>query len=90
MFKILKNVRIVFFNNYIAMQVINKQFGLKNNNNLLPVVVVDFAQVALIFELHQYYSSQEKYQGLCGSAIIKDRKLYALPNDLFVRLTAKS
>ena len=40
---------------------VNKQFGLKNNN-LLPVVVVDFAQVALMFELLQYYSSQEKYE----------------------------
>ena len=74
----------------MAMQVVNKQYGLKNNNNLLPVVVVDFAKVALMFELHQYYSSQEKYRGLCGNAIIKDRKLYALPNDLFVRFTAKS
>ena len=42
-------------NNFIAIQVVNK---------LLPVVVVDFAQVALMFEL--------------------------LPNDLLVRLTAKS
>ena len=33
----------LLFNNYIAIQVANKQFGLKNNNNLLPVVVVDFA-----------------------------------------------
>ena len=62
----------LFFNNYIAIQVVNKQSGLKNNNNLLPVVVVivvDFARLALMFELHQYYSSQEKYRGLCGSAI---------------------
>ena len=65
----IKNVRTVFFNNYITIQVVNKQFGLKNNNNLLPVVVVDFAQVALMFELLQYYSSHEIYQGLCGSAI---------------------
>ena len=49
-----------FFNNYMAIQVVNK---------LLPVVVVDFARVALMFELLQYYSSQEKYRGLCGSAI---------------------
>ena len=49
----------MFFNNYIAIQVVNKEFGLKNN--LLPVVVVDFAQVALMFELLQYFSSQEKY-----------------------------
>ena len=54
-----KNVGTVFFNNYITIQVVNKQFGLKNNNNLLPVVVVDFAQVALMFELLQYYSSHE-------------------------------
>ena len=40
----------LLFNNYIAIQVVNKQFGLKNNNNLLPVVVVDFARVALMFE----------------------------------------
>ena len=59
----------MFFNNHIAIQVVNKQFGLKNNNNLLPVVVIDFAQVAVMFELLQYYSSQEKYRGLCGSAI---------------------
>ena len=59
----------LLFNNYIAFQVVNKQFGLKNNNNLLPVVVVDFARVALMFELLQYYSSPEKYRGLCGSAI---------------------
>ena len=66
----IKNVRTVYFNNYIAMQVVNKQFGLKNNYILLPVVVVvDFARVALMFELLQYYSSQEKYQGLYGSAI---------------------
>ena len=66
----IKNVRTVFFNNYIAMQVVNKQFGLKNNYILLPVVVVvDFARVALMFELLQYYSSQEKYQGLYGSTI---------------------
>ena len=58
-----------WFNNYIAIQVVNKQFGLKNNNNLLPVVVVDFARVELVFELLQYYSSREKYQGFCGSAI---------------------
>ena len=59
-----------FFNNYIAIQVVNKQFGLKkNNNNLLPVVVVDFARVALMFELLQYYLSQVKYRGLCGGAI---------------------
>ena len=65
----IKNVRTVFFNNNIAIQVVNKQFGLKNNNNLLPVVVVDFARVAMMFELLQYYSSLEKYRGLCGSAI---------------------
>ena len=59
----IKNVRTVFFNNYIAIQIVNKQFGLENNN-LLPVVVVDFAQIALMFELLQYYSSQEKYRGL--------------------------
>ena len=59
----------MFFNNYIAIQVVNKQFGLKNNNNLLPVVVINFAQVAVMFELLQYYSSQEKYRGLCGRAI---------------------
>ena len=52
-----------------AVQVVNKLFGLKNNNNLLPVVVVDFARVALMFELLKYYSSQEKYRGFCGSAI---------------------
>ena len=52
----------VFFNNYIAIQVVNKQFGLKNNYSPLPVVVVvDFARVALMFELLQYYSSREKY-----------------------------
>ena len=28
-----------------------------------------FTRVALMFELLQYYSSQEKYRGLCGSAI---------------------
>ena len=60
---------LCFFNKYIAFQVVNKQFGLKNNNNLLPVVVVDFARVALMFELLQYYSSQEKYRSLCGSSI---------------------
>ena len=38
--------------NYIAIQVVNK---------LLPVVVVDFARVALMFELFQYYLSQEKF-----------------------------
>ena len=65
----IKNVRTEFFNNYIAIQVVNKQFGLKNNNNLLPVVVVYFARVALMFELLQYYSSPEKYRDLCGSAI---------------------
>ena len=65
----IKTVRTVFFNNYIAIQVVNKQFGMKNNNNLSPVGVVDFAQVALKFELLQYYSSQKKYRGLCGSAI---------------------
>ena len=54
---------------FFAIQVVNKQFGLKNNNNLLPLVVVDFARVALMFELLQYYSSPEKYWGLCGSAI---------------------
>ena len=64
----IKNVRTVFFNNHIAIQVVNQQFGLKNNN-LLLVVVVDFARVALMFELLQYYSSQKKYRGLCGSAI---------------------
>ena len=53
---------------YIPIQVLNIQFGLKNNN-LLPVVVVGFARVALMFELLQYYSSQEKYRGLWGSAI---------------------
>ena len=57
----------MFFNNHIAIQVVNKQFGLKNN--LLSVVVVDFAQIALMCELLQYFSSQEKYRGLCGSAI---------------------
>ena len=57
------------FFNYIPIQVVNKQFGLKNNNLFLPVDVVDFAQVALMFELLQYYSSPEKYRGLCGSAI---------------------
>ena len=73
--KVIKNIRTVFFffffffNNYIAIQVVNKQFGLKNKNNLLPEVVVDFARVALMFELLQYYWSQEKYRGLCGSAI---------------------
>ena len=36
---------------------------------LLPVVVGDFARVALMFELLQYYSSQEKYRDLCGSPI---------------------
>ena len=51
----IKNVRTVFFfNNYIAVQEVNKQFGLKYNNNLLPavviVIVVDFARVALMFE----------------------------------------
>ena len=68
----IKNIRTVFFfffNNYTAIQVVNKQFGLKNKNNLLPEVVVDFARVALMFELLQYYWSQEKYRGLCGSAI---------------------
>ena len=59
----------LLFNNYIAVLVVNKQFGLKNNNNLLQVVVVDFAQVAMIFELLQYYSSLEKYRGLCGSTL---------------------
>ena len=58
----------LLFNNYIAIQVVNEQSGLKNNNNLLPVVVVDFARVAVMFELLQYYLSQEKYWGLCGSA----------------------
>ena len=60
----------MFFNNYIAIQVVNKQVGLKNNNYmyLLPVVV-DFARVALMFELFKYYLSQEKYRGLCGSTI---------------------
>ena len=52
----------MFLNNNIAIQVVNKQFGLKNNNYLLPVVVVDFARVALMFELLQHYSSQEKYE----------------------------
>ena len=42
-----------------------------------------------MFELLQYYSSYEKYRGLCGSAI-NCIKIYALPNDLFVRLIAKS
>ena len=51
----------LLFNNYIAIQVVNEQSGLKNNNNLLPVVVVDFARVAVMFELLQYYLSQEKY-----------------------------
>ena len=64
----IKNVRTESFNNYIAIQVVNKQFGLKNNN-LLPVLVVDFARVALMFELLQNYSSPEKLRGLCGSAI---------------------
>ena len=64
-----KNVRTVFFNNYIPIQVVNKQFGLKNNNNHLLVDVADFAQAALMFELLKYYSSEEKYRGLCGSAI---------------------
>ena len=59
----------MFFNNYMAIQVVNKQFGLKNNNNCLPVVVFDFAGVAIMFELLQYYLSQEKYRSLCGSAI---------------------
>ena len=59
----------MFFNDYIAIQVVNKQFGLKNNNSLLLVVVVDFVRVALMFELLQYYSRQEKYRGLCGSAV---------------------
>ena len=44
----------MFFNNYIAIQEVNKQFGLKNNNNLLPavviIIIVDFVQVALMFE----------------------------------------
>ena len=56
---------------------VNKQFGLKINNNFFPVaeslrLVGDFSQftrVALMFELLQYYSSQEKYRCLCGSAI---------------------
>ena len=60
---------LMFKSDYIAIQVVNKQFGLKNNNNLLPVVIVDFTRVALMFELLQYYSSQEKYRGLCGRAI---------------------
>ena len=63
----------MFFNNYIAIQEVNKQFGLKKNNNLLPtvviVIVVDIVRVALMFELRQYYSSQEKYRSLCGGAI---------------------
>ena len=49
---------------------VNKQFGLKINNDFL--LVGDFSQftrVALMFELLRYYSSQEKYRGLCGSAI---------------------
>ena len=46
---------------------VNKQFGLKNN--FLPVVVGDLARVALMFELFQYYSCQEKYRDLCGRAI---------------------
>ena len=65
----IKYVRTVFFNNYIAIQVVEKQFGLKNNNNLLPEVVADAARVALMFEILQYYSSQKKYRGLCGRAI---------------------
>ena len=36
---------------------------------LFNAVVGDFAQVALMFELLQYYSSQEKYRDLCESAI---------------------
>ena len=34
--EVIKNVRTVTFNNYIAIQgvcMVNKQFGLKNNNN---------------------------------------------------------
>ena len=46
---------------------VNKQFGLKNN--FLLVVVGDFAQVALMFELFQYYLSQKKYRDLYGSTI---------------------
>ena len=57
----IKTVRIVFFNNNIAIQVVNKQFGMKNNN-LLPVGVVDFAQVALKFELLKYYSIRRKIE----------------------------
>ena len=53
-------IMALLFDNYIAIQVVNK---------LLPVVVVDFARVALMFELFQYYLNQEKFRGLCGSAI---------------------
>ena len=86
----IKNVRTVFFSNYIAIQVVNKQFGLKNNNNLLPVVVVDFAWVALMFELLQYYWVRRNTEVFVEALWIKDRKLYALSIDLFARLTAKS
>ena len=61
---------LCFFNNYIAIQliwIVNKQFGFKNNNNFLPVACwwhYQFTRVALMFELLQYYSSQEKYWGL--------------------------
>ena len=76
----------MFFNNYIAIQAVNKQFGLKNNN-LLLVVVGDFARVALMFELLQYYSES----GEIPRSLLKLHKLkiaiYVLPNDLFVRLT---
>ena len=57
----------LLFNNYIAILVVNKQVGLKNN--LLPVAVVDFAGVALMFELLQYYLSQEKYRGFVVKAL---------------------
>ena len=56
-----KNVRTVFFNNYIAIQVVNKQFGLKNNNNLLPVVVCLFVIIAP--KLLQYFIGKNMSPG---------------------------
>ena len=58
---------------------VNKQFGLKNNNFSGSLLVTLLIRVALMVELLQYYSGQEKYRGLCGSSI---NKKYALPNDL--------
>ena len=62
---------VLLFYNFVAIQEVSKQFGLKKQQQPFTgsCIIVDIARVALMFKLLQYYSSQEKYRSLCGSAI---------------------